>query len=200
MDVRPIVGLGAAGLALVVSVACQSGDNPLPGSVGPNTRTASATAAVQARPKASVTATPEPAPTVAPTNAHEPVPTAPPTVALEPTAVANPTATPVPAAGSGIQGQALMGPMCPVFRSDEPCPDRPVQSTVDVWNVDRTQKITSFTTDADGRFLVPLPPGEYLLDPKPAGPNGFPFGKPQTVVVRENVYTAITISYDTGIR
>jgi hypothetical protein len=89
--------------------------------------------------------------------------------------------------------------MCPVVRIDEPCPDQPVQANVDVLNVDCTHKITAFTTDADGRFRVALPPGEYCLLPRP-GAGGFPFGKPQNVIVEENAYTAVIISLDTGIR
>jgi hypothetical protein len=191
MNVRPIIVLTIAGLALLVGAACDGSD----------TRTPTATGAPQATPKITLTATPEPAPTVVPTTTPQPMPTTRPTVGPERTTVAAPTATPAQAAGSGIQGQALMGPMCPVVRSDEPCPDRAIQATIDVWNVDRTRKITSFTTDADGRFAVALPPGEYLLDPQSANPNGgFPFGRPQTVVVQENTYTAVTVSYDTGIR
>jgi len=193
MNPRPILTLAAAGLVFLAAAACADTDTRPGASAGLNTQTPSATFTAQATPKATHTAAPEPAQTVVPATTPQP------TVGLEPTTVAAPTATPVQAAGSGIQGQALMGPMCPVVRIDEPCPDQPVQANVDVLNVDCTQKISDFTTDADGRFRVALPPGEYCLLPRP-GAGGFPFGKPQNVVVEENAYTAVIISLDTGIR
>ena len=188
-----------ASLALLIAAGCENGDTPPSGSAGLTTPTPDATSAPQSTPRTTITATPEPASTVIATATREPPPAPQPTVEPEPTTAATPTATPVQAAGSGIQGQALMGPMCPVVSSDEPCPDQPVRATVDVLNVDCTQKITTFTTDADGRFRVDLQPGEYCLIPQP-GTGGFPFGTPQNVVVRESAYTAVVISLDTGIR
>ncbi len=31
---------------------------------------------------------------------------------------------------SGIEGQVLIGPMCPVLREGTPCPDQPSQATI----------------------------------------------------------------------
>jgi len=191
MNVKPIIVLAAA--IVLVAVGCGGSDTPPSGSAGLNTRTPTVAATRQPSPTAGLTATPQPAPTAQPT------------VQPEPTATVGATPTPeeedtTPGA-SGIQGQALMGPMCPVVRSDEPCPDQPVQAAVEVMNVDCTNKITSFVTDADGRFRVALQPGEYCLVPRPLnGAGGFPFGKPQDVIVRENAFTAVIISLDTGIR
>ena len=199
MNLRPILTLAATSLVFLTTAACEDSGAPPNGSISLNTQTPSATFTAQATPKASLTATSQPAPTAIPTATREPIPTPQPTIAPEPTANAAPTATPVQAAGSGIQGQALMGPTCPVVRIDEPCPDQPVQVTVDVLNADCTHKITAFTTDADGRFRIALQPGEYCLVPQP-GAGGFPFGKPQNVVVEENAYTGVIISLDTGIR
>ena len=191
MNVKPIIVLAAA--IVLVAVGCGGSDTPPSGSAGLSTRTPTVAAARHPSPTASLTATPEPAPTAQPTN--EP----------EPTATTGAEATPTPEeedtapGASGIQGQALMGPMCPVVSIDEPCPDQPVQATVDVLNVDCTRRIASFTTDADGRFRVALQPGEYCLLPQ-QGTSGFPFGKPQNVGVQENAFTAVIISLDTGIR
>jgi hypothetical protein len=189
MNVKPIIVLAAA--IVLVAVGCGGSDTPPSGSAASNTRTTTATATRQPSPTAGLTATPQTAPTAQPTN--EPAPTT--TVGATPTPEGEDT-TP---GASGIQGQALMGPMCPVVSIDEPCPDQPVQATVDVLSVDCTRKITSFTTDADGRFRVALPPGEYCLLPQ-SRTSGFPFGKPQNVGVQESAFTAVIISLDTGIR
>ena len=31
---------------------------------------------------------------------------------------------------SGIEGQVLIGPMCPVVQAGTPCPDKPYQATI----------------------------------------------------------------------
>ena len=101
---------------------------------------------------------------------------------------------------SGIQGQVLVGPTCPVEREDLPCPDRPLSATVEVWNADHSRRITTFTTDAQGYFRVPLPPGEYYVEPQAPNAGGPPLPVPQTMTVRQNVYITLTIQYDSGIR
>ncbi len=104
-----------------------------------------------------------------------------------------------PPLASGIQGQVLLGPVCPVVREGTPCPDAPYQATIDVLTADLSRNVATFTTDQQGRFRVPLPPGDYYLDPQP--PNGpFPRPVPQTVTVPPDRFLDITIQYDTGIR
>jgi hypothetical protein len=102
---------------------------------------------------------------------------------------------------SGIEGQALRGPMCPVVTLENPCPDQPLQATVIVWDAERTTMIRSFTTDAQGLFRVPLAPGDYYLDPQPTEPGQmFPTPIPQTITVLAGQFAEVTIQYDTGIR
>ena len=101
---------------------------------------------------------------------------------------------------SGIEGRVLIGPMCPVVQEGTPCPDRPYQATIVVWNADRTKKVRTFTTAATGRFRVPLPPGDYYIDPQPPDSGGPPTPIPQTVTVPANRFLQITIEYDSGIR
>lgn len=101
---------------------------------------------------------------------------------------------------SGIRGQALAGPQCPVVQAGSPCPGKPVEAGVDVLSA-TGDRVTSFTTDADGRFDVELPPGEYTLDPLPPDPgNRYPIGVQQAVTVASGRFTEIIIEYDTGIR
>ena len=101
---------------------------------------------------------------------------------------------------SGIEGQVLIGPMCPVVQEGTPCPDQPYQATILVWNADRTKKVRTFETDSAGRFRVPLPPGEYYIDPQPPDSGGPPTPIPQTVTVTANRFVQITVEYDSGIR
>lgn len=100
---------------------------------------------------------------------------------------------------SGITGTITRGPICPVQGPGLPeCNDQPYAGTVVVRSVNGL-KVTQFTAGSDGTFRVPLPPGEYTLDPV-SGPNGFPHASPQQVAVPPDTFVEVNISYDTGIR
>lgn len=101
---------------------------------------------------------------------------------------------------SGIEGQVLIGPQCPVVQEGTPCPDKPYQATIDVWTADRSKKVKTFETDAEGRFRVELAPGDYYLDPQPPGPGTPPIPFPQTVTVPPDAFITIAVQYDSGIR
>src|SRR3989304_4616550 len=81
---------------------------------------------------------------------------------------------------SGIEGQVLIGPMCPVVQEGTPCPDQPYQATIVIWNADRTKEIVTIRTKPDGRFRVPLAPGDYYIDPQPPDSGGPPTPTPHT--------------------
>ena len=98
---------------------------------------------------------------------------------------------------SGIRGQALAGPQCPVETESSPCPPVPYEGTVVATDVESGAEY-SVDTDADGRFELPLESGTYEVSiVSEAGP---PFAKPQTVRVEPGSFTEITVSVDTGIR
>ena len=99
--------------------------------------------------------------------------------------------------GSGIEGQVLIGPMCPVVQDGQECPDQPYQATLTV-NSPNGVQIVQFQTDDRGRFNVPLVPGEYILHPE--SPNGIPSAGQQSFIVQTGQYTQLTINYDSGIR
>ncbi|KKR80184.1 MAG: hypothetical protein UU73_C0006G0012 [Candidatus Daviesbacteria bacterium GW2011_GWA1_41_61] len=98
---------------------------------------------------------------------------------------------------SGIYGQVILSPTCPVQKAGEEC-TKPYQGTVIIKNYDQSQEVTSFTTNSKGEFRVSLPPGRYYL--LLGGDRSFPFLKPTSVEVKANQYTKIDLNVDTGIR
>jgi len=99
--------------------------------------------------------------------------------------------------GSGIEGQVLLGPMCPVVQQGQECPDQPYPATLTVNNLNGIP-IAQFQSDEQGRFQVMLVPGEYILHPE--SPNGLPFAGDQSFMVETGHYTQITVHYNSGIR
>jgi hypothetical protein len=98
---------------------------------------------------------------------------------------------------SGVRGRALAGPQCPVEMADSPCPDLPWEGTVVVTATDSGEAFTA-STDADGRFELPLSPGTYVVTIDAASTP--PTTEPQTVTVEEGSFTEIEVFVDTGIR
>lgn len=101
--------------------------------------------------------------------------------------------------GSGITGQAVAGPTCPVVTEGDPaCDPRPLAGvTVLVLDVNGTE-IARLQTDADGRFVVTLPAGPYTVEPQPAeGTLRMPDPIPVTVGAD---FVTVDLEYDTGIR
>lgn len=104
--------------------------------------------------------------------------------------------TPAPT-DSGIEGQALIGSMCPVVQEGQECPDQPYQATLTVLS-QTGREIAQVQADSDGRFKIPLAAGTYILHPE--SPNAMPFASDQTVVVQAGTFTHVVVTYDSGIR
>ncbi len=102
-----------------------------------------------------------------------------------------------PEAAQGIEGLVLVGPQCPVQSQDDPCPDLPYQAWIGIRRV-RGGFVTRTRSDESGHFRVGLRPGAYVLEPESGGP--FPFAPEEEVTVAPDVFTAVTIHFDTGIR
>jgi hypothetical protein len=104
--------------------------------------------------------------------------------------------------GTGIYGQILIGPSCPVLRSgnEDECTNKPYQATIVIKSQDGSVEVAQFISDIRGRFKFELKPGTYTL--VPLSPNNalLPKGAPQQVTVKQNIYTKVIIPYDTGIR
>lgn len=102
-----------------------------------------------------------------------------------------------PDAPQGIEGQVMLGPMCPVAQVNDPCPDQPYQAWMDIRDADG-RNVTRIQSDADGHFRVGLESGSYMLHPESGNP--LPRASDQQVDVAAGVYTAVTVDFDTGIR
>lgn len=111
----------------------------------------------------------------------------------------------VPRGNGTLEGTMTIGPICPVetYPPDPRC--KPSAETyaarkVYVWAANRSRIIATLTPDANGRFSVLLPAGEYIVDvahqPGPGGATGVP----KTVVIAEGQTVSISIDIDTGIR
>ncbi len=102
---------------------------------------------------------------------------------------------------SGITGIVTSGPVCPVERvpPDPSCAPRPVGGATLIVRDGTGHEVARATSEADGRFLIPVAPGTYVVEPQPVtGLMGT--APPQDVTVDPGSLATIEVSYDTGIR
>lgn len=103
---------------------------------------------------------------------------------------------------SGIKGTVLLGPTCPVMKipPDPNCADKGYQTSLVAKDLNGTQIIPQFETDAKGNFTIDIPPGEYIISTA-SNTKMFPrCGNSGNILVQKNIYTDVVISCDTGIR
>jgi hypothetical protein len=103
---------------------------------------------------------------------------------------------PCPAA-SGVEGRVTAGPTCPVERSDQPCPDKPVETTLRLVRKDGSVATTT-KSGPDGTFKVAVAPGSYRLEAD--WPSRIGGCTPVDVTVERGRFTHADVSCDTGIR
>jgi hypothetical protein len=101
---------------------------------------------------------------------------------------------------SGIEGRVTIGPQCPVLEEGVPCPDRPYQAELRVLEESSGRVVVTFTSGADGRFRVDLPPGRYVLDPGEPLLVDEPRAEKMTINVEAGSYTEVTVRFDSGVR
>ena len=111
--------------------------------------------------------------------------------------------SPVPSAHNqgGIAGTVTSGPVCPVERvpPDPSCAPRPVAGATLIVRDGTGREVARAVTAADGRFLIPVAPGTYVVEPQPVtGLMGT--GPSQDVTIAAGATATIEVSYDTGIR
>jgi hypothetical protein len=112
-------------------------------------------------------------------------------------------ATPSPATSTptGITGQVVAGPQCPVQRvpPDSRCADRPTEATIQVVDTATGRTAATVRTTPDGRFRIELPPGRYQV--QVLNPSSGMAAKPTPpVIVSGTGMTEVTFTVDTGIR
>jgi hypothetical protein len=100
---------------------------------------------------------------------------------------------------SGVRGIVLLGPSCPVEQANEPCPEKPYEADIRVVDADSGEVVATTSSGKDGRFVVRLAPGRYVLEGVSPG-EAFPFAKPVDITVRPDTFTSATVAFDTGIR
>jgi hypothetical protein len=98
---------------------------------------------------------------------------------------------------SGIRGQVLYGPTCPVQRPNQTC-ERPYQASITIKREPRGAVVARIRSGTDGRFTARLTAGSYLLTPRNGQP--YPRAQSQTVAVHRHRFTTVTIRFDSGIR
>jgi hypothetical protein len=108
--------------------------------------------------------------------------------------------TPAPALSiSGVHGHVTIGPMCPVMRLDQPCPDKPYVASLVVRD-SSGRLIAHVASDADGAFALPLPEGQYVIEPEAGSAVRLPSAVPHPFKVQAGHWTTVDISFDSGIR
>lgn len=109
----------------------------------------------------------------------------------------------LPTSRSGVQGQSVIGPACPVQQENDAaaaCPDKqPYQSIITVFDAQNVQ-VTSFQTDAEGHFKIALQPGEYTLLPETPLNSPYPRAEKVRVTVDEGEFVQVEVVFDSGIR
>jgi len=113
-----------------------------------------------------------------------------------------PTVTSIPQQTSGIKGQVLLGPTCPVERDppDPACADKPYKTTLVIMTPDRSKTVARFNSDTNGQFSVDVPPGSYIISQAAGGAMLPRCGTSGPITVPSGGYATTTISCDTGIR
>jgi uncharacterized membrane protein len=100
-------------------------------------------------------------------------------------------------ADSGVAGQVFIGPMCPVVQMGQECPDQPYQAVLTVNSLEG-ERIAQVQTDEQGRYKIPLEPGNYILHPE--SPNVMLFAAEAAFIVEAGKFTQLAVHYDSGIR
>ena len=95
-----------------------------------------------------------------------------------------------------VAGLVIRGPIQPVCQQNVPC-EAPFSADFTVQQGNTV--ITTFRSDATGRFDLRLAPGTYLIIPGPNAPI-FPRNQAKQIVVGVADIVNIRLEFDTGLR
>jgi hypothetical protein len=100
---------------------------------------------------------------------------------------------------SGARGVVTIGPTCPVQRVGDPnCADRPYAAALKVVRARDHSLVKKFSSRSDGRFVVHLRRGRYLIEK--AGSGSLPSLAPVSFSVARHRYTRVAVRFDSGLR
>ncbi len=108
-------------------------------------------------------------------------------------------ASPLIAAGTGIRGQVLRGPINPGPEILGESNEEPFSAPFSVLD-SQGNEVARFKSDENGFFEVALSPGEYTIVPDSSAPILFPEQQATSVTVPEDGFADVVLSFDTGIR
>lgn len=100
---------------------------------------------------------------------------------------------------SGVKGQSLIHPAYPVEQAGQDYPNQPYPAAFTVLRLDG-QEVKFFETDAEGKFEINLPPGDYILHPAPPVDHPFPIAADIPFTVLPGEFTTVVVFFDSGIR
>ncbi|HUQ64406.1 MAG TPA: hypothetical protein VM121_11685 [Acidimicrobiales bacterium] len=103
---------------------------------------------------------------------------------------------------SGVEGQVLFSPVCPVehYPPDPACAPRPGPADIRLLRSGRV--VATARAGSDGRFRIVVPPGRYEVGASP-GPIGIPTpctANPSPVRVVPFAFAQVDVHCDTGIQ
>lgn len=101
-----------------------------------------------------------------------------------------------------LKGQMTIGPVCPVETINNPCkptPEMYAAAKVFVYKMDKKTLVKTITPDANGRFSVSLPTGEYFIDMIHQRIGGT-IGVPTTITIVSGKSVTLNLNVDTGLR
>ena len=101
---------------------------------------------------------------------------------------------------SGIEGLVTIQPVCPESQDSDPCQGAPFETTLVIRELQSGEEVATVQSAADGTFRVPLPPGEYIVEPPEPESFVAPFAGPQIITVHEGEFSSIEVVYDSGVR
>lgn len=101
---------------------------------------------------------------------------------------------------SGVYGIVMIGPTCPVERSDDDgkCDDKPFQTILVITSDVPGRGNVVVASDSQGRFSQNLVQGTYTI--RAQSDVLMPSLAPVTFVVRKQQRTQLTLEFDSGIR
>jgi len=99
---------------------------------------------------------------------------------------------------SGVSGIVTRGPMCPVAREGDSCPDVPYATEIQIHPAGSDVVFAAGQSDKNGKFQFNIPPGEYTVVAANEGISKTCKGV--SVIVGPDRIENIAISCDTGIR